>query len=95
MYLQNIQLTNFKNYENADFNFSENVNAIVGDNGTGKTNLLDAIHYLSFCKSYFSSQDQQSVRFNADFLPFTGNLWAWMMNVAARLAASTSLAAEK
>lgn len=72
MYLQNIQLANFKNYEEANFDFSENVNAVVGDNGTGKTNLLDAIYYLSFCKSYFSAQDQQSVRFDADFFAIHG-----------------------
>jgi DNA replication and repair protein RecF len=44
----------------------------VGKNGSGKTNLLDAIHYLSFCKSYFSSQDTYSVRFNADFFAVHG-----------------------
>lgn len=73
MYLQNIQLTNFKNYEEASFIFSENVNAVVGDNGSGKTNLLDAIHYLSFCKSYFSAQDQQSARFDTDFFAIHGD----------------------
>lgn len=65
MFLQRIQLSNFKNYEVAEFSFIENVNAIVGDNGSGKTNLLDAIHYLSFCKSYFSSQDLPAVRFDS------------------------------
>ena len=72
MYLHSIQITNFKNYEQADFTFSENVNAIVGDNGSGKTNLLDAIHYLSFCKSYFSAQDQQSVRFDEEYFALHG-----------------------
>lgn len=72
MYLHSIQISNFKNYEQADFTFSENVNAIVGDNGSGKTNLLDAIHYLSFCKSYFSAQDQQSVKFDEDFFAIHG-----------------------
>ncbi len=72
MYLHSIQITNFKNYEQADFTFSENVNAIVGDNGSGKTNLLDAIHYLSFCKIYVSAQDQQSVRFDEEFFALHG-----------------------
>ena len=72
MYLHSIQITNFKNYEQAEFTFSENVNAIVGDNGSGKTNLLDAIHYLSFCKSYFSAQDQQSVRFDEEYFALHG-----------------------
>jgi DNA replication and repair protein RecF len=44
----------------------------VGKNGSGKTNLLDAIHYLSFCKSYFSSQDTYSIRFNCDFFAVHG-----------------------
>jgi DNA replication and repair protein RecF len=44
----------------------------VGKNGSGKTNLLDAIHYLSFCKSAFSSQDIYSVRFNCDFFALHG-----------------------
>jgi DNA replication and repair protein RecF len=44
----------------------------VGKNGSGKTNLLDAIHYLSFCKSNFSSQDVYSVRFNCDFFAIHG-----------------------
>lgn len=72
MYLQNIKLANFKNYEEADYDFTENVNAIVGDNGSGKTNLLDAIHYLSFCKSYFTSQDAPAVRFEQDFFAIHG-----------------------
>ncbi len=75
MYLKNLKLANFKNYEEADFVFNENVNGIVGKNGSGKTNLLDAIHYLSFCKSYFSSQDVYSVRFDADFFAVHGDFY--------------------
>lgn len=73
MYLQSVQLTNFKNYEEATFDFNEKVNAVIGDNGSGKTNLLDAIHYLSFCKSYFNGQDLLSVRFGADFFAIHGD----------------------
>ena len=72
MYLQSLQLANFKNYESGEFTFNEKVNAVVGENGSGKTNLLDAIHYLSFCKSYFNSQDNLSVRFGADFFAIHG-----------------------
>ena len=72
MYLQSLRLSNFKNYEEGDFSFVANVNAIVGDNGSGKTNLLDAVHYLSFCKSYFSTQDTPSVRFDADYFALHG-----------------------
>ncbi|MDR2970543.1 MAG: DNA replication/repair protein RecF [Bacteroidales bacterium] len=72
MYLKNLQVSNFKNYEENEFDFHENVNCFVGKNGSGKTNLLDAIHYLSFCKSYFSSQDNYSIRFNCDFFAIHG-----------------------
>jgi len=73
MYLKHIQLTNFKNYKEADLEFSPNVNGIVGANGTGKTNLLDAIHYLSACKSYFNPQDSFAVNFAADFFAVHGD----------------------
>ena len=72
MFLKSLKLTNFKSYEEAEFTFDENVNGIVGRNGSGKTNLLDAIYYLSFCKSYFSAQDIFSVRFDADFFAIHG-----------------------
>lgn len=75
MYLKNIKLTNFKSYEEAEFSFHENVNGIVGRNGCGKTNILDAIYYLSFCKSYFSSQDIYSVRFDTDFFAIHGEFF--------------------
>jgi len=72
MYLQQIQLINFKNYESADFLFNAKVNGVVGENGCGKTNLLDAIHYLAFCKSYFLSQDAFAIRFGEDFFSLHG-----------------------
>ncbi len=53
MYLQQLSVINFKNYAEAGLTFSEGVNVFTGNNGAGKTNLLDAIHYLSLCKSYF------------------------------------------
>jgi DNA replication and repair protein RecF len=72
MYLKYLQISNFKNYEEREFDFHENVNCFVGRNGSGKTNLLDAIHYLAFCKSYFSSQDTNTIRFNCDFFAVHG-----------------------
>ncbi len=72
MYLNQIQLLNFKNYASADFTFNAKVNGVVGKNGCGKTNLLDAIHYLTFCKSYFLSQDAFAIRFEQDFFSLHG-----------------------
>lgn len=64
MHLQNLHLINFKNYEEAEIMLSEGVNCFVGDNGAGKTNVLDAVHYLSICKSYMNVIDRQNIRFD-------------------------------
>ncbi|MBI1342789.1 MAG: DNA replication and repair protein RecF [Terrimonas sp.] len=60
--ISSISLFQFKNYMNRSFSFPERITAICGNNGTGKTNLLDAIHYLSFTKSYFTRMDALNVR---------------------------------
>lgn len=58
LYLNSISLYQFKNYFQQQFSFTERIVGICGRNGAGKTNLLDAIHYLCFTKSYFTRQDQ-------------------------------------
>jgi len=58
MYLQKINIQNFKNIGEAHIDFSPALNCISGDNGEGKTNLLDAIFYLSMTKSYFRQPEQ-------------------------------------
>ncbi len=60
--LQKISLVQFKNHPGRDFHFSKRIIGISGVNGAGKTNLLDAIYYLCFTKSYFSKSDQQNVQ---------------------------------
>lgn len=72
MYLKDIQLINFKNHSNSNYTFSPHINGITGLNGVGKTNLLDAIHYLSMTKSYFNSLDQLNINFEADFFAIHG-----------------------
>lgn len=72
MYLQQLSVINFKNYTEAQLSFTEGVNAFVGNNGAGKTNILDAIHYLSLCKSYFNPIDSQQVKQGADFFIING-----------------------
>ncbi len=67
MYLQTLQLTNFKNYESLNLELSPGLNGFVGNNGCGKTNILDAIYYLSMCKSYLNSNDRQNIRFDQSF----------------------------
>jgi DNA replication and repair protein RecF len=72
MYLQQLSVINFKNYTEAELAFSEGVNAFTGNNGAGKTNLLDAIHYLSLCKSYFNPIDSQQIKHGTDFFIVNG-----------------------
>ena len=73
MYIERLLLSNFKNYSDLDVVFSNNVNCLVGNNGVGKTNLLDALYYLSFCKSYFNPVDNQNIRVGADFFAIHGH----------------------
>ncbi len=61
MHLQSLRLFNFKNHREAELDFSEGLNCIVGDNGTGKTNLLDAIHFLCLTKSALGLKDKQLI----------------------------------
>ena len=61
MYLETLRLINFKNYQNIEFNFNEEINCLVGENGVGKTNVLDAIYYLSLAKSSFNISDHQVI----------------------------------
>jgi len=72
VFLKELQLFNFKNHESARFVFSDKINAITGNNGAGKTNVLDAIYMLANAKSYYNSIDQQIIQFDKDFFTVTG-----------------------
>jgi len=67
MHLKQLSLINFKNYKELETGFSEKINCFVGNNGVGKTNLLDAIYYLAFCKSFFNTVDSQNIRHAEQF----------------------------
>ena len=73
MWLKNLTLLNFKNYTSADIGFDKFVSVFVGNNGAGKTNILDAIHYLCLCKSYFNPIDSQQIKVNEDFFLVQGD----------------------
>ncbi len=72
MHLQSLHLINFRNYEEAEIRLSENVNCFVGKNGSGKTNVLDAVHYLGLCKSFLNVMDRQNIRFDQPFFSIQG-----------------------
>jgi DNA replication and repair protein RecF len=72
MYLKKLSLTNFKNYELNELEFSPKINCFVGNNGVGKTNILDAIHYLSLTKSFFNNIDSVNIRHGEDYFIIQG-----------------------
>lgn len=72
MILNRLCAINFKNIEQAELEFSSGINCFVGSNGAGKTNVLDALYYLSMCKSFFGLTDGQSIRSGADFFMLEG-----------------------
>ena len=72
MILKQISILNYKNLEQVDLAFSPNMNCFIGQNGMGKTNLLDAVYYLSFCKSATNPIDSQNMMHNQDFFVIQG-----------------------
>jgi len=73
MYLQKISILNFKNIATRTFDFQEKINCFVGDNGIGKTNILDALYYLSFAKSYFNPVAVQNIKHGENFFVLEGD----------------------
>ncbi|WP_026778073.1 DNA replication/repair protein RecF [Polaribacter sp. Hel_I_88] len=73
MYLQKISVVNFKNIALQTFDFQEKINCFVGFNGVGKTNVLDAIYYLSFTKSYFNAVAIQNIKHGESFFMIEGD----------------------
>lgn len=72
MILRTLSILNYKNIIEAELTFSPKINCFIGANGMGKTNLLDAIYYLSFCRSATNPIDSQIVRHGANFLMLNG-----------------------
>ena len=73
MKLHHLSIVNYKNIREADLDFSAGVNCLVGKNGMGKTNLLDVIYYLSFCKSFNGVSDGQVMTHGEDFFMLQGS----------------------
>ena len=73
MILKRISILNYKNLEQVELDFSPKMNCIIGLNGMGKTNLLDAVYYLSFCKSATNAIDSQNVKHLQEFFVIQGS----------------------
>lgn len=72
MHIEKLSLINFKNYENLSLTFSDHLNCIIGPNGSGKTNILDAIYFLSMTKSAHNPIDSQNIKFGAEYFSIKG-----------------------
>ncbi|WP_442845874.1 DNA replication/repair protein RecF [Leeuwenhoekiella sp. H156] len=72
MILKALSLINYKNFESASFELDAKINCFVGNNGVGKTNVLDAIYHLSFGKSYFNPITTQNINHDAEFFVIDG-----------------------
>lgn len=73
MILNRISIVNYKNIEAATLSLSPKINCLIGHNGAGKTNFLDAVYYLSFCKSAFNTRDSELITHDRDFFVVEGD----------------------
>jgi DNA replication and repair protein RecF len=73
MNLRHLSILNYRNFEELELEFSDKINCFIGNNGVGKTNILDSIYFLSFCKSWLNPIDIQNIRYGADYFMIKGN----------------------
>ena len=71
--LNKLSLINYKNFDSESFDLDQKINCFVGDNGVGKTNVLDSIYHLAMTKSYFHSLSSQSINHKAEFMIIEGD----------------------
>lgn len=74
MYISNIKIINFRNYDSLNLNFKKNLNIIIGNNGQGKTNLLESIYVLSLTKSHRSFIDNNLIKNNCEIAKIKGKI---------------------
>lgn len=75
LHISDLHLTQFRNYAEANLRFCQGINCLVGTNGSGKTNLLDAIHFLAFTRGFRSSQDKMAMQDGEEFFFNGGTLY--------------------
>jgi DNA replication and repair protein RecF len=95
MTLDQLHLLFFKNYDEANLSLSPGINCFIGDNGSGKTNLLDAIHYLALTKSAFTTLDAQSIKQGADFFVVKGKFTSPLLDRPETIQVSLRLGQKK
>ena len=71
-YLKKISIINYKNIVDKEYNLDPKINCFVGNNGVGKTNILDSIYHLALGKSYFNLRNDQLINKNEDFMVIDG-----------------------
>ena len=67
MYLKQLSITNYKNISSETFSFNPKINCFIGNNGVGKSNILDVIYHLALGKSYFNPVASQNIKIGTDF----------------------------
>lgn len=75
MHLSSLSLINFKNHSEKQFDLCKEINVFVGNNGVGKTNVLDAVYYLSLCKSFLNPVDKQNIKLESSFFMIQGEFF--------------------
>lgn len=74
MHIENLKLTNYRNYESLQLQFSQNINVFIGENAQGKTNVMESIYVLAMGKSHRTSNDKELIRWSADYGKIEGEL---------------------
>ncbi|WP_062107870.1 DNA replication/repair protein RecF [Bacillus niameyensis] len=74
MYIEDLELVNFRNYEKLNISFENNVNVILGENAQGKTNVMESIYVLGLAKSHRSSNDKDLIRWDSEYAKIKGRL---------------------
>jgi len=80
MEITNLKLLNFRNFDNLNLNFSKNKNIIIGNNGVGKTNIIESIFILALTKSFRANDDEVLVKENSDFYKVEGTIKSDFIN---------------
>lgn len=67
MYIEQIKLTNYRNYDALALNFSPKINVFIGENAQGKTNVMESIYVLAMAKSHRTTNDKELIRWDSDY----------------------------